>query len=1191
METKVKQQRRFMPIDNDFFRINLTLRFLRKNVLTCIMALMVLPVATWAQLSVNGSGSYNNVTTIESAINSALGVGNVTVEGSFVTATSTLHLNIPFGRTVYWLAIYQGAATPLLSFTGDGTLVVGQDGLIKVTGSGNAINIRDNDAKIIVTGNGEVDAESGTTIYATGTNATVTVEGSALVSNNSGNGGLHPAIYIDNISNTGNNVFVKDNGSVKAIGIPTGSQPGGFGIETSGGVVVSGGEVYSTYGRAINLLEGATATVTGGLIYTDGTLANSAAISSATSANTNANVVITGGIVAAKNGYAIHTTGATSTVSITGGFVFAYGTGLTGTNNVIFTQAGGSSSINSPSGDAVVVAWNYGAWNTGGNLPYGASTSNHLTTSTNGKAVWGVNSAMEYGIFYEYNTGTNKDFFILPVIVNPLINGLYLVFEDYFGNMFSSAPEMYNNFNDINDLNLLSANFQIPQGTVANVYAVYAIDIEDFYTNVSDWKDYIADSRDVTLTLNPSPANLTVGLPDAANEYLPLTGVDISTANAITAEWTGTNPNITISSSGTGTLTFVFAAAVESGPDDIDVIAPLIDGIYAVYSATPVTTTLTNFIVGDKWDTNPKVSLTGSALSPSLSGLIAGTDYLGTVALIPDDATAVNVDDYELGFKISQTLTISYEYTFEINGESRTITLPYIGTATPPYIVNLDIGYPAIEKVFLIAKDPSAGTLIWEGSSGTIAGSDNEYTMPFYQNSTIRLYPVVLSSIVNLDATPSQFLSLTAVDPDDVALYSNYFNYLTDADFTVASPWGETSGSGIPFTGTHQVDGSGYMYYEVEFTDEIDSPDYFDFQFVPSELSNNSAPFSTTFSTLSPATLQIYHYVDPYSVYNVTGTVTDGANPIQGATVTISDGTTTFPSVATDANGHFTIPNIPSGSFTVTVTKNGYVTGTTNVNVLHRNTDIIIILKASNYSVTYNAHGGTTAPVDNNLYLLNDKVTVLGAGNMKNSGFTFTGWNTKPDGNGISYKEGDVFTITDNVILYAQWEAVYIYHVLRYITVEPSINGNVTSNRVSAVTGEPIILTIIPDYGYVLDSIRAYRTDYDPITVTLKTEGNIVSFMMPAYDVTVTATFRLDVEHDATGTREVTQTNILKAYVQNGMLYVRGFNANEPLYLYNIAGTMVKASNPSKGSEVVLSLPGRGIYIVRSGYNAVKVVY
>ena len=76
------------------------------------------------------------------------------------------------------------------------------------------------------------------------------------------------------------------------------------------------------------------------------------------------------------------------------------------------------------------------------------------------------------------------------------------------------------------------------------------------------------------------------------------------------------------------------------------------------------------------------------------------------------------------------------------------------------------------------------------------------------------------------------------------------------------------------------------------------------------------------------------------------------------------------------------------------------------------------------YTVTYNGNGNTggTAPIDYRQYNSYTGVTVLGnTGSLVKSGYTFLGWNTQADGNGISYLPGYMFPIKTNTILYANW--------------------------------------------------------------------------------------------------------------------------------------------------------------------------
>ena len=77
-------------------------------------------------------------------------------------------------------------------------------------------------------------------------------------------------------------------------------------------------------------------------------------------------------------------------------------------------------------------------------------------------------------------------------------------------------------------------------------------------------------------------------------------------------------------------------------------------------------------------------------------------------------------------------------------------------------------------------------------------------------------------------------------------------------------------------------------------------------------------------------------------------------------------------------------------------------------------------MTAQTYTVTYDANGGSGKTTDNTAYATGAKATVKANGYTRDD-YTFTGWNTKADGSGDSYKTGDWITMTGSVILYAQW--------------------------------------------------------------------------------------------------------------------------------------------------------------------------
>jgi uncharacterized repeat protein (TIGR02543 family) len=76
------------------------------------------------------------------------------------------------------------------------------------------------------------------------------------------------------------------------------------------------------------------------------------------------------------------------------------------------------------------------------------------------------------------------------------------------------------------------------------------------------------------------------------------------------------------------------------------------------------------------------------------------------------------------------------------------------------------------------------------------------------------------------------------------------------------------------------------------------------------------------------------------------------------------------------------------------------------------------------YTVLYNGNTNTSgnAPTDSlSPYTPGSTVTVLGKNTLTKTGYTFIGWNTVANGSGTSYPPTSIFTITMNMILYAQW--------------------------------------------------------------------------------------------------------------------------------------------------------------------------
>lgn len=92
----------------------------------------------------------------------------------------------------------------------------------------------------------------------------------------------------------------------------------------------------------------------------------------------------------------------------------------------------------------------------------------------------------------------------------------------------------------------------------------------------------------------------------------------------------------------------------------------------------------------------------------------------------------------------------------------------------------------------------------------------------------------------------------------------------------------------------------------------------------------------------------------------------------------------------------------------------------------HGNIVLTAVWESEEYSITYDGNGndkGTSAPVDENVYHYNDAAVIKNREGLTRSGYNFFGWNTKADGKGTAYSEGQDITVTDNLKLYAIWKA------------------------------------------------------------------------------------------------------------------------------------------------------------------------
>ena len=169
---------------------------------------------------------------------------------------------------------------------------------------------------------------------------------------------------------------------------------------------------------------------------------------------------------------------------------------------------------------------------------------------------------------------------------------------------------------------------------------------------------------------------------------------------------------------------------------------------------------------------------------------------------------------------------------------------------------------------------------------------------------------------------------------------------------------------------------------------------------------------------------------------------TDGASPYNsGATVTVLGNSGNLANTGHTFAGWNTAAN---GSGT------SYVESSTFA--ISANTTLYAQWNINTYTVSYDANGGTAAPIDaNSPYNYNSQVGVLAANGMAKSGFTFTHWTAAADGSGSVYQPGDTFTIAANTTFYAQW-------TVTLLPTDPIGNGSGSPSP--AVSGSDVTLTV-----------------------------------------------------------------------------------------------------------------------------------
>ena len=171
------------------------------------------------------------------------------------------------------------------------------------------------------------------------------------------------------------------------------------------------------------------------------------------------------------------------------------------------------------------------------------------------------------------------------------------------------------------------------------------------------------------------------------------------------------------------------------------------------------------------------------------------------------------------------------------------------------------------------------------------------------------------------------------------------------------------------------------------------------------------------------------------------------------------------------------------------------------------------------YSIIYdannNGNGESSNCFDPDEYTSDDKAVIMDdlavsayMGTLANAGYDFAGWNTEADGTGTDYLPGQEISLTENLYLYAKWEAkepvtiTFVYN-----------DGKVGTDSTKAVPGSELTFPDAARKGY---DFMGWYADKE-LTVLVGNGGD--TYTVPQEDITyyaawekseVTVTFDVD---------------------------------------------------------------------------------
>lgn len=343
------------------------------------------------------------------------------------------------------------------------------------------------------------------------------------------------------------------------------------------------------------------------------------------------------------------------------------------------------------------------------------------------------------------------------------------------------------------------------------------------------------------------------------------------------------------------------------------------------------------------------------------------------------------------------------------------------------------------------------------GSTSTIVGDDTlQLTKDGY---TFKGWSLLPDGAVDYLAGSSELL-----DKDNITLYAVWEEIIEE--FTMTYDGNENTGGSAPIDSNQYFDGD-----EVEvLTEQTLVRDGYEFvEWNTSKEGTGVSFFPGDKFNLTEDTI-LYAQWQPSIIVVINETVKYDAN---GATSGVVPQETTLPEGTTYTvvgnTGNLALDNHEFAGWNTLANGTGTSYSANDTFILSE--DVVLyaqwtpVAAITEYTVSYNANGATSGIVPNGSNMPEGSTySVLGnTGNLTLENNVFSGWNTLANGTGTSYSANDTFTLTENVVLYAQWTPVVA--IIEY-TVTYHANGATTGIVPGgSIVPEGTIYTVLGNNG------------------------------------------------------------------------------------------------------------------------------